>query len=1569
MAVNNRQAAERFVNYIQEYDIVVCRACQHAVAPAKIAAHFRGSVHRCSREQIRAIRERVKAYSDTISGPAHVEIPLFVEQPVAGLRVCRDGLMCDVAPEECRYICRTINSIKTHIQRKHEKARFGRRGQLTSRQQAQADDEAPLWKSVVCQQFYASGEGAQFFEVRGADEGENNEEEGENNEDNRHAWQRFGQRMEEVHDEIAEAERRAIEAGGPRDANPWLKRTGWGEYLDGFDRDRLLDAIVEPDAEKEPQVAAIWRGMDRMMSHCQRTAATSSHVGHFVRMEAVRTELHQTRYQPLQPYMDRKEIGEYGRPWKQMVVFIARTQRRHRWESPPYRLTGSQRKAWKKLREAVTRETEEREEARSHTGGVQEPDEQEQHGENHNDPGATTTSTWGSRSGEDERLRGVAKACLRFCVTLLNQKMRQREYESAMVCVLAVLGVKSDGWRDAGDYPPILSKVIKISRFMMIQTAVHAAEREGDRSDSSRPSSREHASARPERVGCLGLVARMMDEFMIRGSHSPMQWMLDLRTYGLKIHYNTTGAGHIDWTGDRILYKQIQFSMADFRGMIHGLVQKARQLLIEEILFCYNEKDIPSILWTQLRDDPNNARPRWNFIQDTRHQWAVDGRHWLFNRIGAEASIRGQFILDSTGEFDPDGVDRWMYYITNFRELFLLCVQISWGQPARGPEILAIHHSNTAQGEYRNIFIEDGAVVVVARYHKGYSISGDVKIIHRYLPREVGELLVWYMWLVLPFQQRLESIRWQQPAIPSKMWPDDPDGRKWTSERMRKVMKRESMMAMGVELGIQSYRECAIGISRRYLQASRAFQRDEEDEDGDGDEDQNAIVDEQAGHTSHVAGIIYARGIMERSGEVYNKRRRFREASEMWHAFLGFGHVPHATKRAAPFEQEAQEAQITRRKRLRGTDAQQSLTQMMGEGSAFRGIQAAAVKAIMDGESPVVVVMGTGGGKSLMFMLPAWCGAGGTSVVVVPLIALREDMKRRCEALGIRCAEWKPQRPPDAAQVVLVTPESAVKGGFHTFMNRLKALGQLDRIVVDEAHTVLNDQMGFRKQMQQLGVLTQMATQTILMTATLPPSREATLWRRMGWRAEEVRMFRGATTRANVRYRVERVRGRNGGEEGEGVRQKVRECIGRWSEGTDGGKVVIYANTVDKVQGLAAELECEAYHHHAAEKAEIMGRFRSGESRVIVATSALGMGIDIADIRAVVHVDIPRTLLDYGQESGRAGRDGKTSLAVVMVEEGDYRRWMSSAEREEGEGRKLVRRYMEGDGGAGERCRRVVLDGYLDGREDRRGCEEGEERCDGCGGREETAPARDEEEEAARGEGEAVAARQERMARVEDAAITRQDQQRVSIRWRQQQGRRTEAEEVEEVRQQLQRMRGRCPSCVIDGVGPSSHVLFRCRRAESEASRELYIDGRGKIRKWKSMAKYSGCQWCLAPQEWCSRWEHSAEEGQMYRQVAGAKCEFDEVVLSTFAALVVKCGEFSRGFRERVRASGFGSAEEEEGEGDDDDDDESERRRLRYLGQQVRWGGIEGSQLLREFWIGMRLVEGKTGSDGEMVRE
>ncbi|CEL06420.1 hypothetical protein ASPCAL09597 [Aspergillus calidoustus] len=200
------------------------------------------------------------------------------------------------------------------------------------------------------------------------------------------------------------------------------------------------------------------------------------------------------------------------------------------------------------------------------------------------------------------------------------------------------------------------------------------------------------------------------------------------------------------------------------------------------------------------------------------------------------------------------------------------------GQPAWAPELLSIQHVNTQASQHRNIFIEDGLVTAVTAYHKGFHASNDIKLIHRYVPRAVGELIVWYIWLVLPFTEQLTAWQaaqqqQQQPvtqpagralglgfdrgrddaqaraprvglAYPSSqpagattaasglglglaspyLWgPDAGTQRAWTSDRFREVLKRETQARLGQALNIPAYRDIAIGISRWFMRGASAF--------------------------------------------------------------------------------------------------------------------------------------------------------------------------------------------------------------------------------------------------------------------------------------------------------------------------------------------------------------------------------------------------------------------------------------------------------------------------------------------------------------------------------------------------------------------------------------------------------------------------------------------------------------------------------------------------------------------------------------------------------------------------
>ncbi|TKA44793.1 hypothetical protein B0A49_13622 [Cryomyces minteri] len=417
--------------------------------------------------------------------------------------------------------------------------------------------------------------------------------------------------------DVEKKARTTIQEGERDEVSPWLERTQWQPYLVGLERPDLLECMEEPNSDpkkdKEPVEAAIWEAMDGLARFSQ--ASVIDRIGVFVRLEAIRTEKHQTRYHPLQAYMDEKSIGDHARPWKQILMFFARTQREHEWKSPKYRFTRRQRGAWEELVDQAERKANGENDEEDEGVSINEDDNENSEDENDEDDEGSDDGDDGDDSdnggdggdddgddnhhGDDEekvadieqeaeRLTTIQKACLEFCIELLNQSITRKEYDSALVCALAVLGVKEDGWKGPEQYPPILSAVIKVARFIVVQQALELSEPFEDEefnADSGHDSDGSDSPPRPRKKGCLQFVEDMMDRFMVRGSHSPMQWMLDLRTYGLKIHYSTTSRGHVGWKGyDELLYKDMHFNMAQFRSMIHGLVTESRRLLMEDLL-------------------------------------------------------------------------------------------------------------------------------------------------------------------------------------------------------------------------------------------------------------------------------------------------------------------------------------------------------------------------------------------------------------------------------------------------------------------------------------------------------------------------------------------------------------------------------------------------------------------------------------------------------------------------------------------------------------------------------------------------------------------------------------------------------------------------------------------------------------------------------------------------------------------------------------------------------------------------------------------------------------------------
>jgi len=215
--------------------------------------------------------------------------------------------------------------------------------------------------------------------------------------------------------------------------------------------------------------------------------------------------------------------------------------------------------------------------------------------------------------------------------------------------------------------------------------------------------------------------------------------------------------------------------------------------------------------------------------------------------------------------------------------------------------------------------------------------------------------------------------------------------------------------------------------------------------------------------------------------------------------------------------------------------------------------------------------------------------------------------------------------------------------------------------VIDEYYTVLNRSDIFRPELAQIGRLQQISIQTVFLTAILPPSLHDIFWRRLHSFRDDTFLYYSRTTRPNIVYcsfRPAISRNYQGFEQWIQDPQISRFIQSRRHHAAS-GRVLVYTSLVRHITLLVSLLGCEVFYskvvidtagepQQQVDQEGILARFRRTDHAILVATSALDIGMDIPDIRTVVYIGWPYSLLDYAQETGRAGRDSQSSEAVLI---------------------------------------------------------------------------------------------------------------------------------------------------------------------------------------------------------------------------------------------------------------------------------------------------------------------------------
>lgn len=438
---------------------------------------------------------------------------------------------------------------------------------------------------------------------------------------------------------------------------------------------------------------------------------------------------------------------------------------------------------------------------------------------------------------------------------------------------MAALGVdaRNQTYRDPAGYTGHLSGLVKISQMLVAQRAVQLAE--------------DHHVKHPGDAPNV-----MRERFLMYGVQAPFGWMVRLRTFGKRIQNTSTSLGYLIWGDDHqsLHYRELQLTMDGPRHFICTQVELAQYEL--ERLFLLDEDEsradvVPELQLHQLTDDPVNNQHGWNFLKDKRNRAVLptSGERWMLDRVLASESLWQEFIevrqADSSVRWRESYVTAYQQWVDQFLRRLLVLIHMTGGQPARATELISIRHSNTPEGRHRNLYIEHGLASIVTSYHKSQSISNSIKVIHRYLPRAISELVVYYLWLIQPFTETASMFaRGTDRRVRSPFfWPRDKGH--WDAARLGALLKQEGETHLNTKLNVISWRHAAIGISRMHLKCG-GFKRDYGADD--------PAVDEQAAHGSWVAGTVYARGIKEAPGIIESKRMRYRAISLEWHKFLGF---------------------------------------------------------------------------------------------------------------------------------------------------------------------------------------------------------------------------------------------------------------------------------------------------------------------------------------------------------------------------------------------------------------------------------------------------------------------------------------------------------------------------------------------------------------------------------------------------------------------------------------------------------------------------------------------------------
>jgi superfamily II DNA helicase RecQ len=1437
-----------------EFQVLICKLCHAAVqGGATVESHFR-RVHKLTGDIIRDVRDY---YGELpCSNPQNAKVPIDGSRPIAELDV-QSGYSCN----QCRFLTIAHSNITTHL----------RTADHIRQDTVFRDVRLQTWKP---------GRYAKYWIVTEVGDGELNvpprwaDHDAGTQTDTEHAVEPARSQLEIILDEsqtrLEAEDTQRLRRGDAKENidrdSAWVKDMKWVSHFG----DRDLTSIAEATDWLGSRARKAESSQEDANEEAVREKVLLQRVSDAFEREVQRCQLRipcvpKETLQRLQGITANSSIGipfgqsgidtsirKYNLIGQRYLCFCIRAYRLGREEATSHLGMVFTDEQWSLMGDVLHEAEDDR------LASVQVQDngyvsEMEDDAEN----------TWRGGHGSNTEGGGgipitseLDRAVFLFMVASIHVRVGGHMYNNALLCFCAAMGIRRNpaGFQSATLYTGILAGLHWLTRLFFLESIFADEPRE----------------LHEVRLPALERFEEEFANWMCIGTYTALSKIINWMAYGKGHRQKAEGQPSVRWAEDRetIYHSGEGVTVQDFQRTACSIVSEADELL-NDLLGGQWGTIVASVNMRRISDDMVRRGAGQSFATNPVNRWLEPGPHKAIVAAGTQ-------LWDArTSRWKSGGIKKWMRQLRLFREALLIAVHIWGGQPGRGPEVMTLRHCDSWQ-LLRNIFVYDGALLLVTDRDKMKAIRGIGRKVARFLPERLGQIMVAYIAWLLPAERALlqhAKMPEPRPADMEYIWRHGHSAR-WETERLSMALASKTQAGVGVRLTVGRYRMVAIAMGRQIRgiaerKAEQAAGEADDDEDMDVDPltgevadtsgSWNIVWDLQSTHSTTMARQHYAVQVGFIGRLQPEMIASYQGVSRLWHQFLERGneHSGHSRKMGhhgvakRKHSASAEEQSGPGKRRNPGPRSMDStaesieqeeemvggLRQLLGPRATWKSTrQKDAMREILQlqGDTVAICVLPTGAGKSILFMLPAMLCEGGTSVVVVPFVALLDDLVERARTFGVDVirfdtgANIQRESIPRAARLVVVSADVASSEQLLMYVDGLRGNGLLRRIFIDECHTIITD-AGYRAKLTALVGLRRFECPVVLLSATLPVVFES--WFRREMLAERASIVRDRTTKKNCRYRVEKVERTSGAVEAKAI-QLIQE-FGRTM--LRGQKGVVYCRSKAQCEALAEEIGCPFHHSGMPEEARVAAwaTWASGRGhRWIVATTGLGTGIDIPGITAVVHVEQPYGLVDFIQQTGRGGRREGEVVDSVIVHDGRPVWTKLGANFIEKSNQAQMDMFVQAD-----QCRRSVVGSFMDG-EANETCRDipGAIACDNCA------------------------------ARLDEEASDPSSDSRPAGPWRefqQEQGQRLRV-----VRRWLDEVTDACPACHVLNherllrPGRTWQEKFRCEGGKRCYEVMLGADYK-TIRQKIRFGAQACCYQCKLPLDWCQESRVESTTGEV----------------------------------------------------------------------------------------------------------